>query len=88
LALTVVGSVALDSIGLVPRLAAPETSCDDNLDNDGNGAIDPSRGETVVSQLFYKGTPPLSTGWTVLIGIAVFLPVLIATIALRRRQRA
>jgi len=57
-------------------------------DLDGNGAIDPSRGETVVSQLFYKGTPPLSTGWTVLIGIAVFLPVLIATIALRRRQRA
>jgi hypothetical protein len=57
-------------------------------DLDGNGVIDPSRGETVVSELFYKGTPPLSTGWTVLIGIAVFVPVLIATIALRRRQRA
>ena len=59
-----------------------------DADLDGNGVIDPSRGETVVSQLFYKGSPPLSTGWTVLIGIAVFLPVLLTTIALRRRQRA
>lgn len=56
-------------------------------DLDGNGVIDPSRGETVVSDLFYKGTPPLSTGWTVLIGIAVFFPVLLATVAIRRRRR-
>jgi len=57
-------------------------------DLDGNGVIDPARGEVATSQLFYKGTPGLSTGWTVLIGIAVFLPVLLVTIAVRRRRRA
>ncbi len=57
-------------------------------DLDGDGIIDSSRGEAVASDLFYRGTPGLSTGWTVVIAIAVFLPVLIGTIALRRRQRA
>ncbi len=57
-------------------------------DLDGNGVIDPAKGETVVSSLFYRGTAPLSTAWTVLIGIAVFFPVLLVTAALRRRQRA
>ena len=57
-------------------------------DLDGNGIIDPARGELVVSDLFYRGTTALSTGWTILIGIAIFLPVLLVTIALRRRKRA
>jgi hypothetical protein len=57
-------------------------------DLDGNGVIDPARGEVVVSSLFYRGTTPLSTGWTVLVGIAAFLPVLIVTVGVRRRQRA
>ncbi len=57
-------------------------------DLDGNGVIDPARGEAVVSDLFYRSTTPPSTGWTVVIGIGVFLPVLLVTIALRRRQRA
>jgi hypothetical protein len=57
-------------------------------DLDGNGVIDPAKGEVVVSSLFYRGTAPLSTAWTVVIGIAVFLPVLLLTVALRRRQRA
>jgi len=57
-------------------------------DLDGNGVIDSARGEVATSQLFYKGTPGLSTGWTVLIGIAVFLPVLLLTVAVRRRRRA
>src|SRR5947199_1372825 len=56
-------------------------------DLDGNGVIDPARGESVVSQLFYKGTPPLSTGWTVLIGIGVFIPAFLVTVAMRRRGR-
>lgn len=56
-------------------------------DLDGNGAIDPARGESVLTELFYKGTPGLSTGWTLLIGIGAFVPVLVITIALRRRQR-
>ena len=57
-------------------------------DLDGNGVIDPARGEAFTSQLFYKGTPGLSPAWTVLIGIAVFVPVLIVTMAIRRRGRA
>jgi len=57
-------------------------------DLDGNGIIDPAKGETVVSNLFYRGTAPLSTAWTVLIGIGVFVPVMFLTIALRRRKRA
>src|SRR6266566_323512 len=57
-------------------------------DLDGNGIIDSSRGEAFASDLFYRTTPGLGTGWTVAIGIAVFLPVLIATVAVRRRERA
>ncbi len=57
-------------------------------DLDGNGVINPARGEVAVSDLFYRGTAPLGTGWTILIGIAVFLPVLLVTIGLRRRKRA
>ena len=57
-------------------------------DLDGNGIIDSSRGEAFASDLFYRTTPGLGTGWTIAIGIAVFLPVLIATVAMRRRQRA
>lgn len=56
-------------------------------DLDGNGVIDPGRGEAVLSDLFYKSTPGLSTGWTILIGIGVFVPVFLATAALRRRGR-
>src|SRR2546428_1172 len=54
----------------------------------GNGVIAPPNGEAVASSLFSRGTAPLSTAWTVVIGIAVFLPVLLLTVALRRRQRA
>jgi len=57
-------------------------------DLDGNGIIDPAKGEAVVTSLFYRGTAPLSTAWTVLIGIGVFVPVMFLTIALRRRKRA
>lgn len=57
-------------------------------DLDGDGVIDPAKGEAVVSSLFYRGTAPLSIAWTVLIGIGVFVPVFLVTVALRRRQRA
>src|SRR5207247_9481932 len=52
-------------------------------DLDGNGIIDPAKGEAVVTSLFYRGTAPLSTAWTVLIGIGVFVPVMLLTVALR-----
>jgi hypothetical protein len=57
-------------------------------DLDGNGVIDLAGGEAFTTQLFYKGTPGLSTAWTVLIGIAVFVPVLLVTMAIRRRRQA
>lgn len=56
-------------------------------DLDANGHIDPARGELVVSNLFYRYTPPLGTGWTILIGVVVFVPVLLVTIAFRRRKQ-
>ena len=72
----------------IPAALAPGThSVRIEADLDGNGVIDPARGESVVSQLFYKGTAPLSTGWTVLIGIGVFIPAFLVTVAMRRRGR-
>jgi hypothetical protein len=57
-------------------------------DLDGNGVIDPAKGEAFVSEIFYRETAPLNTGWSVVIGIAVFVPVFLLTVALRRRERA
>ncbi len=44
-----------------------------------------SHTQTATSTIFYNQVQPVSTGWAVLLGIAVFLPVLIAVVALRRR---
>lgn len=57
-------------------------------DLDGNGVIDPAKGEAFVSEIFYRETTPLNMGWSVVIGIAVFVPVFLLTVALRRRERA
>ncbi len=54
-------------------------------DMDNNGVIDPSKGEVVVSDLFYRETPSPSPGWTFLIGVAAFVPVFLGVVALRRR---
>jgi len=54
-------------------------------DLDGNGVIDPSRGEVATSDLFYRQTAPLSAGWTVLVAIAIAVPAFLVTVALRRR---
>ena len=56
-------------------------------DLDRDGTIDPARGETIISDVFYKATPPLGTGVAVLIGIGVFIPVFLVTVALRRREK-
>lgn len=56
-------------------------------DLDGDGTIDSGRGETILFDVFHKGTPALSPGITVLIGIAVFFPVFLATLAIRRRNK-
>lgn len=54
-------------------------------DLDHDGTIDPARGEVVTSTLFYNGVQPPSTGWVILLGMGVFLPVFIGVVALRRR---
>lgn len=54
-------------------------------DLDGNGVIDPSRGEVSTSDLFYRQTAPLSTGWTILVAVAIAVPAFLVTVALRRR---
>jgi hypothetical protein len=56
-------------------------------DVDGDGRIDPARGELVVSDLFIRETEALSVGWNLLIGIAVFFVVFILVAGLRRRNR-
>ncbi len=68
-------------LGLAPGQHTVRVEAD--LDHD--GVIDPSRGEVVTSTLFYKEVTPLSTGWTILIGIGVFVPVFLGVVALRRR---
>ncbi len=57
-------------------------------DLDHNGIIDASKGEVVVSDLFYRETPGLSPGWTFLLGLAVFVPVFLGVVAVRRRRQA
>jgi hypothetical protein len=55
-------------------------------DVDRDGRIDPARGEVVVSDLFYRETPTLGQGWSIALGIAVFVGVLFLTVAFRRRK--
>ncbi|OGS47681.1 MAG: hypothetical protein A3K66_05405 [Euryarchaeota archaeon RBG_16_67_27] len=56
-------------------------------DIDRNGAIDPARGELATSELFIREAAPLSSGWTLVLGIAAFVPVFLVAAALRRRNR-
>src|SRR5256712_1780640 len=57
-------------------------------DLDGNGVIDPAKGEAVVSSLFYRGAAPPSTAVTGVIRIAGVLAPLLLTGALPRRPPA
>ena len=82
------GAQVIETFNYLPAGLQPGThQVRVEADLDGNGVIDPAKGEAVVSSLFYRGMAPLSTAWTVLIGVAVFLPVFLVTVALRRRQR-
>ncbi len=66
-------------------LATGEHSVRAEADLDHDGVIDPARGEVVTSTLFYEEVQPLSVGWTILIGIGVFVPVFLGVVAFRRR---
>ena len=54
-------------------------------DLDHDGVINQARGEVATSTLFYNQAVPPAPGWIILVGLAVFLPVLLGMVALRRR---
>lgn len=79
------GSASFDYLPVGLSTGTHRVRIEADLDHDGR--IDSGRGEASVSDVFYKGTPGLSTGVDVLIGIAVFVPVFLVTAALRRREK-
>ena len=66
-------------------LSAGEHTVTAMADLDHDGVINAARGEVVTSTLFYNQAQPLGTGWVVILGMGVFLPVFIGVVALRRR---
>ncbi len=54
-------------------------------DLDHDGVINPARGEVATSTIFYNQSAPLATGWVLLLGIGVFIPVFLVVVAVRRR---
>ena len=66
-------------------LAPGEHTLRVEADLDHNNVIDPSKGEVVTSTLFYSQVSEPATGWTILLGIGVFIPVFLGVVALRRR---
>lgn len=66
-------------------LAAGQHTLQVEADLDHDGIIDPAKGEVVTSTLFYTQVQQPSTGWTVLFGIGIFIPVFLGVVALRRR---
>jgi CARDB protein len=79
------GSASFDYLPVGLSRGSHRVRIEADLDRD--GTIDPARGETIISDVFYKATPPLGTGVAVLIGIGVFVPVFLVTVAWRRRQK-
>jgi len=69
-------------------LAAGQHTLRVEADLDHDGMIDPSRGEVVTSTLFYSQVQAPATGWTILLGIGVFIPVFLGVVALRRRGQS
>ncbi len=66
-------------------LAAGEHTLRVEADLDHDNVIDASKGEVVTSTIFYSQVQEPATGWTILLGIGVFVPVFIGVVALRRR---
>ncbi len=77
-------STAYLPVGLQPGEHTVRAEADLN----GDGIIDPSLGEVVTSTIFYESVPAQSAGWSVLLGIAVFIPVFLGVVVVRRRSRS
>lgn len=56
-----------------------------SADLDHDGVINPSRGEVVTSTIFYDQVQQPATGWAILLGMGVFIPVFLGVVAWRRR---
>lgn len=70
-------------IGLVPGEHRVTVTADLN----GDGVIDPSRGEVTTSNLFYKKQPDLPVGSAALIGILLFLTAAAVLAVIKRRRK-
>lgn len=70
-------------VGLQPG----EHSVRMEADLNGNGIIESSLGEVVLSDFFYEGVSPPSAGWSLVLGMAVFVPVFLGIVAYRRRSQ-
>lgn len=57
-------------------------------DLDHDGVINPNRGEVSTSSLFYNQAAPPATGWIVLLGMGIFIPVFLGVVAMRRRGQS
>jgi len=68
-------------LGLAPGPHALRVEADLDHDN----VIDAAKGEVVTSTLFYNQVQEPATGWTILLGIGIFIPVFLGVVAWRRR---
>lgn len=68
-------------------LSAGQHTVTVTADLDHDGVIDPARGEVATSSIFYEQAAPLATGWILLLGMGIFLPVFIGVVAFRRRRQ-
>lgn len=93
---TLVGTSVLKQIGanadatvtftyLPAGLAAGEHTVKVTADLDHDGVINAARGEVVTSTIFYNQVSQPATGWVLLLGIGVFIPVFLGVVAVRRR---
>ncbi len=66
-------------------LAPGEHTVTATADLDHDGTINPARGEVQTSTIFYNQAAPPATGWLILLGIGIFIPVFLGVVAIRRR---
>lgn len=57
-------------------------------DLDGNGIIDPARGELRTTELFLRESAGLNAGWNIVLGVALFVLAFLVAVAVRRRKQA
>lgn len=66
-------------------LSAGQHTVTVTADLDHDGIVNAARGEVSTSTLFYNQVTPPATGWIVLLGIGIFIPVFLGVVAIRRR---